>query len=421
MQTEDFGGRIARSSRSRSRTSREIDSLVICRPSRLAVLRRPRIARSRADVRGVARRRTSQHDRQATSMRPAARWCARSATAASCATAFRRRTAARPARSTRARSASSRESLAGMTGSPTSRSRCRASAAGAIASTGSRAAEQRLLPRVARGDAIAAFALSEPDAGSDVAAMTHAARIRRGGAIASTATKTWISNGGIADFYCVFARTCDERRARGASRLSSCPPTRLASRSPSGSHVIAPHPLARLEFDGCRLPADAMLGKPGEGFKLAMRTLDIFRASVGRGGGRLCAARAGRDDRARRTRRMLGGTLGDCATSRGAMLGEMAADRRRARAARLSRRMAARRQAPCARRRKRRWPSCRDRARATGHRRAPCNCMARAAWRAVEWSSACTGRSARCGSTRARPKCRSSSRDASALAGASRP
>ena len=170
------------------------------------------------------------------------------------------------------------------------------------------------------GAAIAAFALSEPDAGSDVAALTTRAT-RVGADWVLNGCKTWISNGGIADFYCVFARTSDEGGARGISAFvvaADAPGLRVAERIA----VMAPHPLARLEFRDCGVPGSMLLGAPGEGFKLAMRTLDIFRASVG-------AAAIGFARRAldaslahARTRRMFGGTLGERDIAR-AMLGDM--------------------------------------------------------------------------------------------------
>ena len=149
---------------------------------------------------------------------------------------------------------------------------------GPITLAGSEAQRAHWLPKVARGEAIAAFALSEPDAGSDALALATRAT-RDGDGWRLDGCKTWISNGGIADFYCVFARTGDAR-ARRASRRSSFRRTRPGLTVAERIDVIAPHPLARLVFDGCRVPADAMLGAQGEGFKLAMRTLDIFRASV---------------------------------------------------------------------------------------------------------------------------------------------
>ncbi len=154
---------------------------------------------------------------------------------------------------------------------------------GPVTLAGTPALQARWLPAVARGEAIAAFALSEPGAGSDVAAIACTARAE-GDDYVLDGEKTWISNGGIADFYCVFARTGDEAAAmgRGTRGLSAflvpadTPGLRVAERI----EVIAPHPLARLRFEGCRVPRGQLLGAAGEGFKLAMRTLDIFRASV---------------------------------------------------------------------------------------------------------------------------------------------
>lgn len=149
---------------------------------------------------------------------------------------------------------------------------------GAIALEGSDALKRAWLPKVASGAAIAAFALSEPDAGSDVGAMSCAA-VRDGDSYVLNGEKTWISNGGIADFYTVFARTGEAPGTRGISAFlvpADVPGLKIAERI----EVVAPHPLARLVFEDCRIPADHLLGKPGEGFKLAMRTLDIFRASV---------------------------------------------------------------------------------------------------------------------------------------------
>jgi len=149
---------------------------------------------------------------------------------------------------------------------------------GAISLFGSAAQREHYLPRVARGDAIAAFALSEPGAGSDVAAMQCAARLE-GDAWVLDGEKTWISNGGIADFYVVFARTGEAPGARGISAFivdAGTPGFEIAERI----EVIAPHPLARLRFDGCRIPATQRIGDAGQGFKVAMATLDVFRTSV---------------------------------------------------------------------------------------------------------------------------------------------
>ena len=191
---------------------------------------------------------------------------------------------------------------------------------GAITLAGSDEQRATFLPRVARGEAIAAFALSEPDAGSDVGAMTTRARGDAGGWTID-GCKTWISNGGIADFYCVFARTGDERGARGISAFivpSDAPGLAIAERI----DVIAPHPLARLVFDGCRVPRNALLGEEGRGFKLAMRTLDVFRASVAAaavGFGRRALDEALRHAR---SRKVFGSALADLALTQ-SKLGEM--------------------------------------------------------------------------------------------------
>jgi acyl-CoA dehydrogenase len=192
---------------------------------------------------------------------------------------------------------------------------------GAITLAGTEAQRDRWLPAVAKGEAIAAFALSEPDAGSDVAALTTHAQ-RDGNEWVLDGVKTWISNGGIADFYCVFARTDNATATRGISAFivpAGAPGLRIASRI----EVIAPHPLARLEFDGCRLPGDSLLAAEGEGFKLAMRTLDIFRASVAAAA--VGFARRALDEAVRhvRERKMFGAMLADLQLTQ-AKLGDMA-------------------------------------------------------------------------------------------------
>jgi acyl-CoA dehydrogenase len=149
---------------------------------------------------------------------------------------------------------------------------------GAISIFGSHEQKQRYLPRVADGNAIAAFAISEPDAGSDVAALQCAAR-KDGDSYLINGEKTWISNGGIADFYLMFARTGEAAGAKGISAFivdANTAGLEIAERI----EVMAPHPLARLVFKDCRIPATQRLGDPGQGFKIAMSTLDIFRSSV---------------------------------------------------------------------------------------------------------------------------------------------
>jgi len=149
---------------------------------------------------------------------------------------------------------------------------------GAIGLFGNAAQKARYLPAVAQGRAIAAFALSEPGAGSDAAALQCAAT-PDGGAYVIEGEKTWISNGGIADFYTVFARTGEAPGSRGISAFivdADTPGLVVAERI----NLMAPHPMARLRFDGCRIPASARIGGAGEGFKMAMATLDVFRTSV---------------------------------------------------------------------------------------------------------------------------------------------
>jgi alkylation response protein AidB-like acyl-CoA dehydrogenase len=156
---------------------------------------------------------------------------------------------------------------------------------GAISLAGSPELKRRYLPRVATGDAIAAFALSESNAGSDVAAIQCSAR-RDGESYILDGEKTWISNGGIADFYCVFARTAPaELRADGSVAARGISAFVVDADTPGFCisrriDVISPHPLATLNFQSCRIPSIQRLGAEGEGFKLAMHTLDIFRTSV---------------------------------------------------------------------------------------------------------------------------------------------
>jgi acyl-CoA dehydrogenase len=192
---------------------------------------------------------------------------------------------------------------------------------GAIGLGGAGALRRDILTKVTSGDWLAAFALSEAEAGSDVAAMTCAARLE-GDHYILDGEKTWISNGGIADVYTVFARTGEAPGTRGISAFvvfADDPGFSIAGRI----DVIAPHPLATIRFENCRIPADRLLGKAGEGFKLAMRTLDIFRASVAAAG--LGLARRAFDEAVAhaKTRRMFGATLGDLQMTQGS-LAEMA-------------------------------------------------------------------------------------------------
>jgi len=184
---------------------------------------------------------------------------------------------------------------------------------GPVALAGTDAQKSRYVGRAARGEAIAAFALSEPDAGSDVAALSTRAR-RDGAHYVLDGSKTWISNGGIADFYVVFARSEDAPGTKGISAFvvdADAPGLSIQERI----EIVAPHPMATLSFSGCRVPAANLLGGEGEGFKLAMRTLDIFRTGV-------AAAALGFARRAfaeallrARERQMFGRTLADFQTT----------------------------------------------------------------------------------------------------------
>lgn len=187
---------------------------------------------------------------------------------------------------------------------------------GALSIAGDAKLQQQYLPRVASGSAIAAFALSEPDAGSDVAAMQTSAHIE-GDHYILNGTKTWISNGGIADIYCVFARTTPGQKREdgtvGAQGISAflVKPSDLGFNVEQRIDVIAPHPLGTLRFASCRVPASRRIGAEGDGFKIAMRTLDIFRASVAAAA--LGFARRALDEAVAysRQRAMFGKTLAD--------------------------------------------------------------------------------------------------------------
>jgi acyl-CoA dehydrogenase len=178
-----------------------------------------------------------------------------------------------------------------------------------ITLAGSAELKNKYLPSVAKGEAIAAFALTEPDAGSDVAAMALSAR-QMGDHYLLDGEKTFISNGGIADFYVVFARTGEAPGARGISAFVVDAGTagfEIAERI----GVTAPHPLARLRFQSCRVPLSCLVGTPAEGFKIAMRSLDIFRAGVAAAA--LGFARRALDEALARatTRKMFGQVLAD--------------------------------------------------------------------------------------------------------------
>jgi acyl-CoA dehydrogenase len=150
---------------------------------------------------------------------------------------------------------------------------------GPISLFGNEAQRAHYLGDVAAGERVAAFALSEPEAGSDAASLTLTATID-GDHYVLNGEKTWISNGGIASFYIVFARTGEAPGAKGVSAIivdADTPGLTVAERIP----LIAAHPLARLKFKDVRVPRDNLIGKAGEGFKIAMATLDVFRSTVG--------------------------------------------------------------------------------------------------------------------------------------------
>jgi acyl-CoA dehydrogenase len=181
--------------------------------------------------------------------------------------------------------------------------------AGPISFFGDDEQRKTWLPKTRSGKAIAAFSLSEPACGSDVANISTTAR-RDGNGFVIDGEKTWISNGGIADFYIVFARTGEAPGARGLSAFvveAGSPGLKVAERL----NTIAPHPLARLRFEGCRVPASALIGRGGDGFKIAMATLDVFRTSVGAAA--LGFARRALDETLKRAagRHLFGAPLGD--------------------------------------------------------------------------------------------------------------
>ncbi|MHA7875427.1 acyl-CoA dehydrogenase family protein [Roseivivax sp.] len=149
---------------------------------------------------------------------------------------------------------------------------------GAISLFGTPEQQAEWLPLTRAGKAISAFALTEPQSGSDVANSTMTAR-DDGDAWVLDGEKTWISNGGIADVYTLFARTGEGPGAKGLSAFvvpADTPGLSIAERL----DTIAPHPLATLRFEGARLPKSALIGQPGQGFKIAMSVLDVFRTTV---------------------------------------------------------------------------------------------------------------------------------------------
>ncbi|PWE17773.1 acyl-CoA dehydrogenase [Marinicauda salina] len=193
---------------------------------------------------------------------------------------------------------------------------------GTISLFGDAAQKSAWLPGVASGEAIAAFALTEPEAGSDVAALSLEAK-RDGDDYVLDGEKTYISNGGIADFYVVFART-GEAGSRGISAFI-VPADAAGLEIRERIEVIAPHPLARLGFEGCRVPASNLIGEENAGFKYAMATLDVFRSTVAAAA--LGFARRALDEARSRagSRELFGGTLADLPVVQ-SQIAEMALD-----------------------------------------------------------------------------------------------
>jgi acyl-CoA dehydrogenase len=181
---------------------------------------------------------------------------------------------------------------------------------GSISLFGTEQQKAKYLPPVCAGRHLAAFALSEPEAGSDVSALATTATPDGPEHVRLDGLKTWISNGGIADHYVVFARTGEAPGARGLSAFvvdADAPGLTVAGRI----ETIAPHPLATIRFSDCRIPLANRLGRPGEGFKVAMATLDIFRSTVGAAA--LGFARRALHETVERasTRKLFGAPLGD--------------------------------------------------------------------------------------------------------------
>ena len=193
---------------------------------------------------------------------------------------------------------------------------------GPISLFGSEDMQARYLPAVAEGKKIAAFALSEPEAGSDAAAMQTRAR-REGDAYVINGVKTWISNAGIADFYTVFAYgEHDESDGVSAFLVDADTPGLVVSER---FDVCAPHPIGTLTFQDCRIPVSARIGLSGQGFKIALQTLDVFRASVGAAALGFAEAALSLSLQHAASRNMFGGTLGDLQLTQAA-IGDMSTD-----------------------------------------------------------------------------------------------
>ncbi len=277
---------------------------------------------------------------------------------------------------------------------------------GPISLFGSPELQTRYLQPVREGRRVAAFALSEAEAGSDVAAMATSASTDGPGHVRLDGEKLWISNGGVADHYVVFARSGEGPGTKGMSAYvvdADAPGLSIAERI----DVTAPHPLARLRFEGCRVPLAQRIGQGGDGFRIAMATLDVFRSTVGAAA--LGMARRALDEATERaaSRSMFGGTLGDLQLTQ-ASLADSATEIDAA-ALLIYRAAWARTGAPRASPARRRWPRCSRPKRRSASSTAPSRFSGRRACASAPRSRSCTVRCGRCASTRARPRCRRSS------------
>ena len=194
---------------------------------------------------------------------------------------------------------------------------------GAITLAGTDEQKTEYLAPVGLGKKIAAFALSEPEAGSDAGALATTA-VRDGDSWILNGSKTWISNGGIADYYCLFAKTDTAAGTRGISCFLVNADT-LGLDASEHIHVMAPHPLATIKLNRCRIPMSALLGAENAGFKLAMQTLDIFRASVAAAALGFARRALAEATQHAKSRKMFGHTLADFQLTQ-AKIGQMAAD-----------------------------------------------------------------------------------------------
>ena len=276
---------------------------------------------------------------------------------------------------------------------------------GSISLYGSDALKAKYLPPVRDGRHIAAFALSEPEAGSDVSALATSATPDGPNHVRLNGIKTWISNGGIADHYVVFARTGEGKGAKGLSAFvvdADAPGFSVVTRI----DVMAPHPLAKLRFADCRVPVANRLGAPGEGFKVAMATLDIFRSTVGAAA--LGLARRAFDEAIHRasTRKLFGAPLADLQLTQAALRRQRRRHRRR-RAPDLPRRLDPRHRSGPHHPASRRAQNCLPPRWRSASSTAPCSCSAAMACAPASRSRRSIARSAPCASTRARPRCRS--------------